>query len=1312
MDDSVPVEGRSPPRLTGILQEKFADSLEPRRIDGPDLDWSHAMVSKDAVEAYAEFLERLGDGEVVDFQDLLDHHPGLAPDLERLHRRRADLERGLFAPRPRERSPADQRAAVEALRPTLRRFQNRTGFRRRYRLLGQVEEGGMGRVVRVFDRDLRRVLAMKLLASPTGPATSEDGLDAPRAARLLEEAQVTAQLDHPSIPPVHEVGLTPEGELYFTMKWIASERTLADVIASLHAPAGSEEWTLPRVLSLVQRAGEAVAFAHAHGVIHRDLKPANVLVGDMGEVYVTDWGVALALGSRPTVANLDQPEARARAVRTQRADRKRATPSTPLRTLEGHTVGTPEYMAPEQAHARIEDLDARTDVYSMGALLLHLLTGRAPKPLISTREVRAWLARSPLRMPAELEAIVTRAMAPAPRDRYPDMRALVRDLAAFQEGRVVAAYRTGALVELQKWVGRNKGMAVASVAALVALVMGLWFILQANQAKRVQLLQHARAQVQLASMTVDRGDANARLALATVQLAQRNWEWRHLLARSDSSRSSIATDAGLVHSFLSPEGDLFALTSSGTILRSVAEDRSLEPLVELGEEIIAADWSRDGRWVATVGRAHLGVFDVADGSLHPRLGSLDLPEGNRRARSLAFSPDGQRLATLAADARLRIFGLEDDSLRELSSTGTEMALAWIDTERLVCAGSEGRLRVWNTVSGRPEREWKVPGIDIRTPLTSLATHPPSERIVVGEREGGIWMWSAQGEIEGYLAGHEEAVIALAFDPEGTRIASGSADHAVRLWDPARRTAVATWAGHAGPVVHVAFDPSGTQVVTASEDRTVRVWSVDQEPGLTTLGAALYPLWCLSFSPDSRRIAVGSTARDLSIWDVASAQRIATLRGHKDRINAVRWSPDGRILVSASADDTLSVWDVATRSRLRVLEGHADDVTGLDIATPEARCVSSSRDGTLRSWDWTTGESTLLFEDDAEFACVAVSRDGKQIAAGTHDGRLLFGRKGALRFFAITTKPIVCLAFSPDGRLALGGDSGLFLWDPEEKRVQRHWFPFDVIEGVDFSLDGTRLASAALDSKVVRLCDPERDEPVASFGVPSRLYDLAFSHDDEARIATVDGNGKLRLWETSAPAALEPQRRAPREQAMRLEPLKQRLFDEHLRLDEVLRAVDALPGLPVEDRRALRTLAEARGDDAAETASEAFELILSCGDSESYRLAHQKLELACELEPNNRLWPKLLGAAQARLGQFDAALESIPDRAQLNDPPHIRRVLLAMRALSLTAVGRRAEAEAHAQELRELVAVQVDWADDPRVAELVADVEEALNEAPR
>ncbi|MHC5082251.1 MAG: serine/threonine-protein kinase, partial [Planctomycetota bacterium] len=242
----------------------------------------------------------------------------------------------------------------------------------RYGILGEIARGGMGAIVKLVDNDIRRPVAMKVILG--GPANSVEGAETARIERFVEEAQVTGQLEHPNIVPVHELGLDAEGKVYFTMKLVRGESldAIIDAVADKD-PEAIRKYSLSHLLQVFLKVCDAMAFAHSKGVVHRDLKPENVMVGRFGEVLVMDWGLAKVKGH--------EDRAEEEWVETIRSEKEAG------RTLSGEVMGTPSYMPPEQAAGKVERVDERSDVFALGAVLYKILTHEAPYTGISVEEV-------------------------------------------------------------------------------------------------------------------------------------------------------------------------------------------------------------------------------------------------------------------------------------------------------------------------------------------------------------------------------------------------------------------------------------------------------------------------------------------------------------------------------------------------------------------------------------------------------------------------------------------------------------------------------------------------------------------------------------------------------------------------------------------------------------------------------------------------------------------------------------------------------------------------------------------------------------
>lgn len=425
-----------------------------------------------AADLYAEYRVRVDEGEDMTLDELIAANPLFADELRALDRDERRLARltgslGMGFPAGASHEPAMGTSHAESIatdapppaaaapsapeapaRPARRAsdlidtIAARDNPFVRYRIERKIGQGSMGEVFRVWDQDLRRSLAMKVLSrglAHGGEADRERTL-----TRFIAEAQVTSQLDHPCIVPVHDFGVSPEGQAYFTMK-IVKGRELLQVIEELHAPGaedGDGEWTQTRVLGLMQKVCEAMAYAHHKGVLHRDLKPTNIMVGRYGAIYVMDWGLNRVLEGSYRDVVLDDGDITMRVTSDREALIRESTGDM-NRTRKGASVGTPFYMSPEQAAGRAEAIDQRTDVYGVGAILYHLVSGHAPysEPgrRIAVEAVLFRVQQGPPHSidtvapdaPPELRAIIRKAMAHSAGNRFQTMEQLAREIDAY-----------------------------------------------------------------------------------------------------------------------------------------------------------------------------------------------------------------------------------------------------------------------------------------------------------------------------------------------------------------------------------------------------------------------------------------------------------------------------------------------------------------------------------------------------------------------------------------------------------------------------------------------------------------------------------------------------------------------------------------------------------------------------------------------------------------------------------------------------------------------------------------------------------------
>jgi WD40 repeat protein len=967
---------------------------------------------------------------------------GAAPAWEEYRRRFPDLDP--TAPAEAETDPS---VTPELPGPDLAgadRAPDPVGGRRfgTYELLEEVGRGGMGIVYQARQGNLNRTVALKMILM--GP----HALPAERE-RFRREAEAAAQLDHPHIVPIYEVGEC-EGRPYFTMK-LLDGGTLAQALSS--QPSAFSPKDAARLVATVARA---VHHAHRHGILHRDLKPANILLAADGVAggatpqaawvpHVTDFGLA-----------------------------RRVEGDSSL-TQSGVIVGTPSYMAPEQAHGQGRRLSTAADVYALGVILYELLVGRPPfkaaTPLDTLVQVMHEPPVPPRRLrpglPRDLETVCLKCLQKEPGKRYATAEALAEDLRRFLAGEPVQARAVGPAGRLWHWCRRNR--LAAALIGLVALVL--------------------LAGTAVSSYFAVRADRKATEAETNAQSA-RNEQLR-------SERRLYVAMMNLTH-------------------QAWKDGQTNLVLQRLDDWVPQRPEDQDLRGFEHHYLRRLCRLDLATWPAHAAL------------TSVAYSPDGRRLAAAGADHTIRVWDTAtgQEVLTLSGHTDTVWCVAFSpDSRRLASIGEDRVIKVWDVGTGKERLSVPPAGAVHHEDVThGIAFSPDGRRLATTDWDRTVRIRDADtGKELIALRGHADCVVTVAFSPDGRRLASGSMDSDVRVWDAADGREIFTLKGHSNYAWHVAFSPDGRRLASAGWDQTVRVWDLDtgREAFAPLRGHSNFVAG-VAFSPDGKRLASASWDNTVKVWDLATRQELLTLRGHTREVEAVAFSPDGRCLASAADDQTVKIWDAAGADEALVLRGHTRHVQSVAFSPDGGRLASGCDDELIKLWDAASGEELLTWQGHAGgVGPVAFSPDGRRLASGGVDGLVKLwdaatGREIlTLRGHAASARG---LAFSPDGGRLASGETGeapaVTVWDVAtgQELLTLRGHTADVW-GVAFSPDGRYLATGSND-RTARLWDAATGQELVTFrGHKMYVAGVAFSPDG-ARLATAGWDRSVSLWDTA------------------------------------------------------------------------------------------------------------------------------------------------------------------------------------------------------
>ena len=983
-----------------------------------------------------------------------------------------------------------------------------------YEILDEIARGGMGVVYKARQNSLNRPVALKMILSAQLASEAD-------VQRFHIEAEAAAKLEHPGIVPIHEVG-EHDGQHFFSMALVEGG-SLSDLV--------SDGPLVPKqAAELVRSISEALQYAHSRNIVHRDLKPANVLLDEQGSPKVTDFGLAKDMQENSGL------------------------------TTDGQIMGTPSYMPPEQAAGNVDEVGPLADVYSLGAILYYLATGRPPFQANSVMgTLRQVLMEEPdtprQHNPAvdlDLATVCLKCLEKDPNRRYGSAGELADELGRYIRHEPIVARPLGRTARFGRWCRRNP--VVASLIALVTVLLvavaigAMWTAQRERNLRAVAVTAQHEAQDRLVRQYVangvrlmDEGDLLGSLPLfvEALRLDKNNplrekmhrYRIASVLQQSPKPIQIWFHAEPVVDAQFSSDGQR-VVTCAGQTARvwDTESGEALTPPLPHEGVVLQASFNAEAGFVVTAcddGVARVWVL-ASDEPTCVRLNH------DGAVSHAVFSPNGTHVATASQDKTVRVWDAvsgEPVSPPLPHPYGVHCVSFSPGGRRLVAACGKpvrayfgsGEARLWDAVTG----EAVADPLHHDGNVTFACFSPDGQRVVTAGDDFVARVWdTGDGRLLMPPLKHIDMVTHAEFSPDGRRLATASDDDTVRVWDAETGEAMIAPLKHPGEVRRISFSPDGRRIATACHAGTAHVWdSITGEPAVARLVHS-GPVDHVAFSPDGHRIVTGSRDRTARIWDLAAAEPDVRQLSHSARIRAASFSPDGHRVVTASYDGTARVWDSDTGAAVTPLLQHNGRVTFATFHPTDDLVVTACADGTARVWDAATGEHvSQRLEHSASVNSATFNPEGDKVVTACADrtAQVWNWSGGTLAIPELNHDANVGSAsFSPDGRLiATISDSTVRLWDAQTgkqvgKPIDHSWPVFSAT----FSPDGSCIATACGEQLgegggQARIWDTSTTEPVTPplthlHGVGHISFD-----PDGRRVVTASFDDSARVWDADS-----------------------------------------------------------------------------------------------------------------------------------------------------------------------------------------------------
>jgi len=923
-----------------------------------------------------------------------------------------------------------------------------------YELLEEIARGGMGVVYKARQVSLNRLVAVKMILS--GELAGQEAVE-----RFRREAEAAAQLQHPNIVAVHEVG-EHAGQQYFSMDYVAGP--------NLAALVGSKPLAAQRAARYVEQIAQAIEYAHGQGVLHRDLKPSNVLIDPLDQPRVTDFGLAKGLH-----------------------DSALRTPPSAL-TLSGQVLGTPNYLPPEQAAGRRGVVGPASDVYGLGAILYFLLTARPPfmGETLETTLVQV-LHQEPVpprllngSVPRDLETICLKCLEKDPARRYGTAKELAEDLGRFLRSEPILARPVSPAGKAWRWCRRKPVVAGLSAGLVSALILGFTGVTwQWRQTERERQLQRRIAYV--ASMRAahqalqlsDRGTAAALLQQQRPKAGEkddlRGIEWRYLWQQSRSDELRTFTHPTAVRDAVLSRDGKYLVTSGYDDKIRVWETASRKVIRQFDCLHFVSNrkcfgLAPDGKYLVMPSTNGIEIRETIGWSVVKRLPGAE--------PSVCLSANGRFVVAHATDSQgLLVWDLDTGKRQRVANVPQQYGNLAISPDGSQLAYSTGNtfFRVMGGIVLVEVQTGRTNMIAPNEPTVVLAISPDGRWLASGHPSGEIAFWKLpDGKLVRRFLAHRQMFGALSFSPDSALLVSGGDDQLIHLWQTGTSNRVATLQGHGSGITSCAFSADGQMLVSSSGDDTVKLWKAKEpEPRSFTFSLPSNTIPVGPLPDGTALLALDEDAMTTRLLGLPDGKLICATdwsQAQQHECERVRFFAKNDLAVGVSTNGTVHFWNLRTGAHIRsvALGGPEFDP---ELLSPDQRWLLGGLPGVYHFtlWDLRTCQEVLRLRFiDSHFFAACFSSDSRWLAYADTNLMVriwnLAGKREEAAFQGKRNGLLLAFRFSPDNQLlAVAGWAGVGLCTPGTTTTVQHSLRSSNF--LSFSHDGRTFAVSGTDYSI-------------------------------------------------------------------------------------------------------------------------------------------------------------------------------------------------------------------------------------------------------